>query len=96
MLQLIRSLQSIEDQIAIWRYIAAQSPAAADRLIDQIEERIDSVLPNPEIGERQTQFGANTWRVIVGNYLDFYEVLPNAIHVLRIFHAARKLEDLFD
>jgi plasmid stabilization system protein ParE len=52
-------------------------------------------LLSPAIGERQTKFGEHTRRLIVGNYLIFYDVMPNAIHILRVFHAARKFEDLF-
>jgi toxin ParE1/3/4 len=95
MLHLIRSVQSVEDQIAIWQYVAARSPSAADNLIDQIDSRIRSLLLSPEICERQTKFGEHTRRLIVGNYLIFYDVMPNAIHILRVFHAARKFEDLF-
>jgi len=47
------------------------------------------------MGERQPQFGENTRRVVEGNYSIFYDVLPDAIHVLRVFHGARKLDDLF-
>ena len=64
-------MQSVEDQIGIWRYVAARSPFAADKLIDQIDDRIRSLLLNPEIGERQPQFGERTRRLIVGNYLIF-------------------------
>jgi toxin ParE1/3/4 len=92
---LIRSARSDEDLIAIWRYIAADDPAAATRLLERIDKRIQSLRVNPLSGEAQPQYGERTRRVIVGNYLVFYDVLPDAVHVLRIFHAARKLEDLF-
>ena len=32
---------------------------------------------------------------IDSNYLIFYDVLPDAVHVLRVFHGARKLDELF-
>jgi len=96
MLRLIRSLQSVEDEIAIWQHVAIHNGIAADRLIDRFDERINSLMQSPEIGERQLQFGEHTRRLIVGNYLIFYDVLPNVIHVLRIFHAARSIESLSD
>jgi toxin ParE1/3/4 len=95
LLRLIRSLQSVEDQIAIWQHVAIHNGIAADRLIDRFDDRINSLLQSPEIGERQPQFGEHTRRLIVGNYLIFYDVLPDAIRILRVFHAARKIEDLF-
>ena len=82
--------------IAIWGYIAADNPAAAIDLLERIDRRIQSLADYPFVGERQPQFGETTRRVIVGNYLVFYDVLPDAVHVLRVFHAARRLEDLSD
>jgi toxin ParE1/3/4 len=96
MLPLIRSAQSEEDLIAIWHYIAADNPSAATRLLERFERRIDSLARNPYLGEHQPQFGENTRRIIEGNYLIFYDVLPDAVHVLRVFHGARKLDRLFD
>jgi toxin ParE1/3/4 len=96
MRQLIRSSQSDNDLVAIWRYIALDSPEAATRMLRRLEQRMSMLPQFPEIGERQPQFGENTRRIIEGNYLLFYDVLPNAVHVLRVYHAARKLDDLFD
>lgn len=95
MRRLIRSAQSDEDLIAIWNYIAADNPAAATGLLKRIDQRILTLTAAPFVGERQPQFGETTLRIIVGNYLVFYDVLPDAVHVLREFHAARKLDELF-
>ena len=94
MRRLVRSTQSEQDLIAIWEYIAADDPPAATELHERIDRRIHSLATYPFIGERQPQFGETTRRVIVGNYLVFYDVLPDAVHVLRVFHAARRLENL--
>jgi toxin ParE1/3/4 len=96
MLPVIRSSRSDWDLIAIWRYIARDNPAAATRMLERIEDRIEALGKNPLMGEAQPQFGDRTRRIIVGNYLVFYDVLADAVHVLRIFHAARNLSDLFD
>lgn len=50
---------------------------------------------NPYLGEQQPQFGERTRRLIVGNYLVYYDVLEDAVHVLRIFHAARRIDKLY-
>ena len=94
MLPLIRSAQSEEDLIAIWRYIATDNPTAATRLLERIDRRIESLARHPFLGEHQPRFGENTRRIIEGNYLIFYDVLPDAVHVLRVFHGARKIEQL--
>jgi toxin ParE1/3/4 len=95
-LSLIRSAQSERDLIAIWRYIAADNPTAATRFLERLDRRIESLASNPFLGERQPQFGENARRIVEGHYLIFYDVLPDAVHVLRVFHGARKLDELFE
>ncbi|MDC0936488.1 type II toxin-antitoxin system RelE/ParE family toxin [Pirellulales bacterium] len=53
MLRLIRSTQSDEDLIAIWRYIAtvAGNPDAADRLLREIDRQIELLARHPYLGE---------------------------------------------
>ncbi len=93
---LIRSAQSEQDLIAIWRFIAADNPTAATRLLEKIDRRIGSLARHPFLGEHQPKFGENTRRIIEGEYLIFYDVLPDALHILRVFHGARKLDRLKD
>jgi toxin ParE1/3/4 len=95
MLPIIRSSQSEQDLIAIWLYIAADNPTAATRLLKRIDRRIESLAQHPLLGEHQPEFGENTRRIIEGNYLVFYDALPDAVHVLRVFHGVRKIENLF-
>jgi toxin ParE1/3/4 len=97
MLPIIRSAHSEEDMIAIWRYIAGEgaNPSAADRQLMLIDRRIELLSINPHLGEAQPRFGERVRRLIVGNYLVYYDLLPDAIHVLRIYHASRNIEQLF-
>lgn len=92
----IRSAQSERDLVAIWRYIAEDNPTAAISLLEKLDARIDSLGNHPHMGESQPQFGENTRRIVEGNYLIFYDAFPDAVHVLRVFHGARKLDHLFD
>jgi len=83
--------------IAIWQYIGVEraNPNAADDLLREIDRRIEMLARFPLLGESQPHFGERTRRIIVGNYLVYYDLLADVIHVLRVFHAARKIEDLF-
>jgi toxin ParE1/3/4 len=94
MRRLIRSAISEHDLIGIWSYIAADNPAAASKWLKKIDQRIESLQRHPFVGERQPRFGENTRRFVEGNYLVYYDVLPDAVHVLRVFHGARKVDDL--
>jgi toxin ParE1/3/4 len=96
MLPLIRSAQFEHDLVTIWRYIATDNETAATRLLEKIDRRIESLAQHPYLGEHQPQFGENTRRIIEGNYLIFYDALPDAVQILRVFHGARKLDRLFD
>jgi toxin ParE1/3/4 len=96
MRRIIRSAQSEKDLAAVWRYIAADNVAAASALLERVDQRIQQLPEFPFIGERQPKFGANTRRIIEGNYLIFYEVSPDAIYVLRVYHSSRKLDDFLD
>jgi toxin ParE1/3/4 len=69
MLPLIRSAQSEEDLVAIWRYIAADNVTAATRLLERIDCRIQVLSKFPFVGEQQPQFGDRTRRIIEGNYV---------------------------
>lgn len=94
--RIFRSAQSENDLIAVWRHVASDNVSAATRLLERIDGRIELLSEFPLLGEAQPQFGENTRRIIEGNYLIYYDVQPAAIHVLRVFHGARKLDDLFD
>jgi toxin ParE1/3/4 len=96
MLPIIRSAQCEEDLVTIWRYIAADNPIAATRLVEKIDRLVQALAIHPFLGEHQPQFGENTRRIIEGNYLIYYDALPDAVHILRVFHGARKIEHLFD
>ena len=94
MRRLIRSAASEHDLIGIWSYIAADKLAAAAKWLKKIDQRIESLRRRPFVGEQQPRFGENTRRIVEGNYLVYYDVLPDAVHVLRVFHGARRVDDL--
>jgi toxin ParE1/3/4 len=89
-----KSPESRKDLEAIWSYIAKDSPTAASSMLRRINHNIDSLRHAPYRGEAQPQFGENIRRIIVDNYLVFYRV-EEKVQILRIYHAARKWEDLF-
>jgi plasmid stabilization system protein ParE len=50
----------------------------------------------PLLGEATDQLRLGSRRLIVGNYQLFYEQTSDGIRLLRVYHAARRIEDLFD
>ena len=79
----------------IWRYVARDNPAAADRLLDAIYSRCRLLTTQPLLGEAAGDLQPGLRRTIVGSYLVFYEVLPGCIRVVRVIHGARNVRGLF-
>jgi toxin ParE1/3/4 len=81
------------DAAEIWCYVAKKSEAAADGLIDRIEERLAMLADSPEAGETVAYIRRDVRRSTVGNYVIYYKPVDDGITVLRILHAARRHED---
>ena len=81
------------DAAEIWCYIAKDNEAAADKLIDQIEERLTMLAQYPEAGEAVDYIRPDVRRSTIGNYVIYYTPIEHGITVVRILHAARRHED---
>jgi toxin ParE1/3/4 len=71
-------------------YIAEDSPAAADRVVQKIFRAVALLGKYPSMGRPGRVPG--TRELVVANtpYIIPYRVLANALEILRVFHAARK------
>lgn len=90
-----RSADASNDLITIWAYIARDNPSAADNLIDEIDRNLVRLLKFPLLGESVDHLRSGVRRVIVGSYQLFYEPSIDDIHLLRVYHSSRSIEDLF-
>lgn len=77
----------------IWAYIAKDSVEAADRYLDRIRHQIELTADHPERGERDHRVG-NRRRFLVDSHLVFYSATEEILHILRVYHGARPIEDL--
>jgi toxin ParE1/3/4 len=96
MARLLRTADSRDDLTAIWLYIAQDNVTAADRLVQEIDRTLNLLASFPHIGEAVEQLRPATRRFNIGNYQLFYEPIADGIRLLRVFHAARRIEELFD
>jgi toxin ParE1/3/4 len=81
-----------EDLFEIINYIAADRPSAADALATRIENNLNLLSKNPQLGripneEELIRLGYRY--LVVQNYLIFYAVEEQIIYVHRILHGAR-------
>ncbi len=93
--RIYRSPLADEDCRRIWRYIAADNPDAADRLLLAIASKLDLYAQYPQMGQLRDRLAAGLRSFPLGAYLVFYRPVADGIEVVRVLHGARRLEDLF-
>jgi plasmid stabilization system protein ParE len=82
-------------------YIAADNPAAAERVHRIILNTADLLAQHPELGRRIRKAKAQhlriRWFVVpkFPNYLIFYQPFQETIMVVRVLHAARDWTQFF-
>lgn len=91
----LRSAQAEEDLIGIWSYVARENPAAADRLLDRIEQRWELTATQPRIGIARDDIGTDIRSIVIGEYLTFYRAIADGIEVMRILHGRREIQQAY-
>ncbi|MGH6903894.1 MAG: type II toxin-antitoxin system RelE/ParE family toxin [Geminicoccaceae bacterium] len=82
------------DLLAIWLYIAQDSPRAADRLLDRIEAQCRLLADNPRLGRARPEIAPDARAWIVARYLVLYREQDDGIEVVRVVHGARRVEQI--
>jgi plasmid stabilization system protein ParE len=73
----------------IWEFIAQDSVAAADRVLDDIESAINMLVSNPHAGHLRPDLSSRTLRFwLVRSYLIAYSA-ENPLLVIGILHGRR-------
>lgn len=90
-----RTVQAEEDLIGIWLYIARENPAAADRVLDDIEQRIHLLVDNPQMGRFRPDIAPQLRYFVADKYLLLYRAISNGIEIVRVIHGARDLPNVF-
>ncbi len=74
----------------IWDFIGADSPAAADRLIADIVDAIDALVPFPQVGYKRPDLTGRPLRFIsVREYLIAYAPEEKPLWVVAVMHGRR-------
>jgi toxin ParE1/3/4 len=89
-----RSSQAQRDLVDIWLYIADDSPAAADKFLDQIDTICKLLSASPLLGRSREELGRNLRSFPVGDYLIFYRPKRTGIVVVRVLSGYRNLDKL--
>lgn len=76
------------DLLHIIDYIADENPSAALNLHDDIQQKVARLSEFPDMG-RVGRVLSTRELVAFANYIVIYQVVPDAIRVLRVLHAAQ-------
>lgn len=90
-----RTPRADQDLEELWFFIAQDDPAAADRWLDTLEEKIGLLADNPLMGPARPDIARELRYHPVGNHLLLYRVIQGGIEIVRVLHGARDLLDLF-
>ena len=78
------------DLLEAWLFIAEDNPAAADKVLDTLEQEAKLLLLQPLMGRARPELGSavRSWPSATP-YVVFYEVDDSELTVLRVLHHAR-------
>ena len=89
-----RTALAEDDLVGIWIYIAHDNPDAADRLLDEIDNKCSLLAENPQLGRVRPDIAPELRHFPVASYLILYRLVPDGIEVARVVHGARNLDRL--
>jgi toxin ParE1/3/4 len=95
-LPVTRTSRAEEDLIEIWLYVSQENPAAADRLLDRIDARLQQLSSMPLSGSQRGDLLPGVRHLVIGNFLAFYRVDETGVVIARVMHGMRNItpEDL--
>jgi len=91
----ILTARAEDDLLEIWAYIAADNPAAADRVLDRIEDVFGRIAAHPQLGAARPDLADGLRYSVSGNYLVLYRQVDDAVEIVRVVHGGRDLPSLF-
>jgi toxin ParE1/3/4 len=84
-----------EDLIEIWTHIARDDPAAADRVLDRLDEVAAHLADNPRMVPARDDIRPGLRYLVSGSYLLLYRIDGYDIEIVRAVHGRRDLYGLF-
>lgn len=83
------------DIFEIWDYIADDSMDAADRWVDQLDEKFQLIATQPMMGRAREELETGLRSFPFGRYVIFYMPMGSGIDVVRVLHGARDIDAVF-
>ncbi len=86
---------ALRDLLGIWTFIGEEDLRAADRLVEQVHEKLRLLAENPGTGRSRDELARGLRSFPCGPYIIFYRIIENGVEVMRVIHGARDLPRLF-
>jgi toxin ParE1/3/4 len=95
--ELCVSRRAEEELREIWRYIAAENSAAADRLLLRIDDKLQILRDFPGVGTLRDDIRPGLRMLVEGNYLLLYEhdAANDTVELVSVIDGRRDLRTLF-
>ena len=86
--QIIWSGAALSDLVRLHDFLATVNPRAAIKTVRTLTAAPQSLIEQPRLGERLSEFeGREVRRLVVGKYEMRYEIIGSTVSLLRIWHA---------
>jgi len=83
------------DLDGIWDYVAADNPAAADRLLERFRDTFALLARHPSVGQARDELRPNLRSTSVRKYVVYFQCVDERLRIVRIVHGARDVARLF-
>jgi len=93
MSQVRQSALARADLIQIWVDIALDNQAAADRVYDRLEARVNILERFPEAGMARPDIAKDAMVLVESPYLILYRLVSEGVQIVRVLHGARDIDD---
>ncbi len=85
------TIRARRDLIDLWLLVREADPAAADRLLQRIEARIEILGRFPEASRRQREIAPDARVLVESPYLILYRLILEGVQIVRVLHGARPI-----
>jgi toxin ParE1/3/4 len=90
-----RTRRARRDLIGIWQHVAPDNLAAADALLDRIDDKCALLAENPQLGPSRDDIRPGLRYLVVGEHLILYRIVEEGVEIVRVVHGRRDLFNLF-
>jgi toxin ParE1/3/4 len=94
-MKVIVSARARADALGIYSYLFDRNPAAAERVLERIERKIEQLGDFPFVGAVRPRLAPDLRAVVVGTHLILYKVETEALLILRIIDGRMDIDEQF-